>query len=146
MALYFGADIKTGPDGDLSVNNQGDLEIADSPTSLKQALKFLISTDFGEMDVIPSFGANLGTLVGSSDQDQVLESIPVLIRDALNRHGVAENGDVDVQAIPITEDQVYLRIETAGTFFDADGEVIDTTEVTLKFLFPYKEARITALD
>ena len=146
MALYFGADVRTGPDGDLSVNNRGDLEIADSPTSLKQALKFLVATDFNEMDVIPSFGANLGTLVGSEDQDQVLEAIPVLIRDALSRHGVAENADVRVHAFPITEDQIYLRVETTGTFFDSEGEIMDTTEVTLKFLFPYKTARITALD
>lgn len=146
MAQYYARDIKVGPDGDLSVNSQGDLEMAASPESLKQALKFLVSTDYGEVDVVPSFGANLGSLVGSEDLNQVLDQVPLLIRDALARHGVAQNQDVTIHAIPIAEDQIYLRVETTGTFFDDEGQILDTTEVTLKFLFPYKVARITSLD
>ena len=146
MASYFGFDVKIGADGDLSVNSQGDLELATSPESLRQALQFMISTDFREMDTLPSFGANLGTLVGADNVNAVLEAIPTQIRDALFRDGVAENEDVSIHAIPISEDQIYLRIETTGTFFDQDGEVIDTTQIELKFLFPYKTARVIALD
>ena len=65
MTIYYGRDIETSVDGDLVINERGDIELAESYDASIQLLKMIIASDVGEFAATPGFGANLGTLVGT---------------------------------------------------------------------------------
>ena len=141
MGIYFARDIETSVDGDLSVNERGDIELAESYDASKQLLKTIVATDIGEFSNIPSFGADLGTLIGT-DGATAIERVPILIREAIRKSGYIDGGDVSVDAYPIDINKMIIFIEMGGTFIDSNGEEVVSPTGTLKFYFPYTAERI----
>lgn len=140
MAIYFGRDIETTVDGDLVINDRGDIQIADSYESAVQLLKNVMATDVGELRATPYFGANLGTLIGE-DTEPILERIPLLVREGLRRTEFLDPGDVRVDAYPIDIDKIVVFVDLLGVYVNEDGEE-SVPATTLKFYFPYTAERI----
>ena len=141
MAIYFGRDLEVGDEGDLVINDRGDLSIAESTDSTRHLLKMIVATDIGELPNTPSFGANLGDLIGR-DLAEVLERVPVLIRDGIRRGGYINPGDVFVDVYPIDYDKLMAFVDLRGTYIDSEGAEVANPSGTLKFFFPYTEERI----
>lgn len=141
MAIYPDRDIATGVDGDLVINDNGDIDLATSIESLEDLLKTIISTDLGEFSALRAFGADLGRLVGKN-MSEVIERIPILIRDGLRRSNYIDPGDVYVDVYPIDHDKVMLFVDFKGTFINENGEEVAYPSTTLKFYFPYSKERI----
>jgi hypothetical protein len=141
MAIYPNRDVQSGDDGDIVISEAGDLAISESTDTAKQLLKMVIATDANEMDTLPQFGANIGTLIGKSMRE-VIDRLPILIRDGVRRTGYLDHGDVFVDAYPIDYDKVIVFVDFKGTFINSDGEEVVFPSNTLKFYFPYTEERI----
>ena len=141
MAIYPDRDIAVGVEGDLVINDKGDIDLATSIESVEDLLKNIIATDLGEFDVLPYFGANLGALIGKSMRE-VMDRLPVLVRDGIRRSNYIDPGDVYVDVYPIDFDKVLMFIDFKGTFINSDGEEVAYPSTTLKFYFPYSKERI----
>ena len=141
MAIYYDRDITTYVDGDLVVNEAGDLEVAESTDTAEQLLKTVVATDPSDYDVLPSFGANLGVLVGRK-MDEVLQRIPILIRDGLRKADYIDVGDVFIDVYPIDIDKVLIFIDLRGTYINSNGQEVASPSGSIKFYFPYTQERI----
>ena len=145
MAIYYQKDLKVSTDGDVVVASNGDLDIADAPDSLKDALKFMMSTDYDEMDVMNGFGSNQGSLIGERDPNFVLCQNPVLLNEGLKVQGLATQAVVQVRALMVEVDQLLIYLIVNGQFINDDGTVLTNPEMTLRWVFPYTASPITAL-
>jgi len=141
MSIYYGRDIETSVDGDLVVNERGDIELAESYEASEQLLKTIIATDIGEFSSIPSFGANIGSLIGT-DAATAIERVPILIREGIRRSDYIDGGDIFIDVYPIDIDKIIIFIEMGGTFIDSGGQEVVSPTGTLKFYFPFTAERI----
>lgn len=145
MAIYYLRDLEVDVKGDLVINEMGDLSLADPKDSCKHGLKFMVATDYGELASEPFFGSNVGTLVGVNDLNAVLDRLPSLVSDGVLRQGLMSSDDIRVLAVPIAPDQILLIVRAHGQFMDDNGEIHMDDEFTLKYLFPYKAARLVEI-
>lgn len=91
--------------------------------------------------MLPGFGANVGSLIGRS-MEEVINRLPVLIRDGLRRAGYIDQGDVYVDVYPIDVDKVLVFLDLKGTYINSLGQEVLQPTGTLKFYFPYTAERI----
>jgi len=145
MALYYLRDIEVGVDGDLAVDEMGNLPLATAKDSCKHGMKFLVSTDFGQLASETVFGSNIGSLIGVTDMNVVLDRVVTLVMEGVARQGLMSPNDVQVLAIPIAHDQILLLVRVKGQFMDENGEIHADDEFTLKYLFPYKSSRLVEI-
>jgi hypothetical protein len=146
MAIYIGKDLNVQNNGDIVVNSRGDLEIAEAKDSHCHVLKFMMSTDLDEMRLDPFFGANLGALHGELDPAVVAARIPEMVREALTQQGLFAREDIKIRAFQIDTDNIVVFADVNGTFIKDDGTIDPDPTISLRFLFPYKEAELIALD
>lgn len=142
MAVYFARDIKTGTNGDLEIGANGDLIVGDSVESHKHGLKFLIATDFNELGGNPTFGANIGSLIGDADLTNVIKRVESLVMEGIQDQGMMSLSDVDIKAIALSPSDVYLRIIVSGQYLDENGNLILNPSFTLRYAFPYKDGEL----
>ena len=146
MGQYIDRDLAVDDDGDLQVGPGGDLKIADSAESMKQAVKFMLSTDFNEVKPQPLMGANIGSLIGNSNMQEVLEMIPVLIDQGNSYSRLLGDGDYRVTVVPIDVDQIYVSVEITGVYLNELGAPLESGTIYLEYIFPYTEEKIQALS
>ena len=146
MAFYFGRDLETLDNGDIVVNSNGDLSVGTSKNSHLSTMKFLMSTDLDEMVGDPTFGANLGSLHGEVDPGVVASSVAPMVHEALRQQGVFSTEDVRIRAYQIDQDNIVIFVDINGAFLENDGTIDYNPSISLRFLFPYKEAELIALD
>jgi len=145
MALYYSRDVEVDVAGDLVVNSRGDISLNDAEDSCKHAMKFMLATDFNELAADSGFGSNIGSLIGLEDMALVLERIFPLVQEGVGRQGLMSPDDVDCMAVPVAHDQVLLIVRCRGQFLQNNGEIKTDAQFSLKYLFPYKEARLTEI-
>ena len=146
MGTYYLRDIGVDDDGDIQVGSNGDIVIADAAESIKQAWKFMMATDYNEVKVHPTMGANLGSVIGKTDMREALDMIPVLIRDGNHYSALTNESDYRVTAIPVDVNHIYVSVEISGTYIDYYGNKLDSGTIYLEYTFPYTEEKIQALS
>lgn len=141
MAVYFQRDVKIGLDGDIAVNEKGDVDVAAATESTSQMLKNIIATDLGEIRSQRNFGANIGVLVGRT-MPEALDRLAKLIRDGINRASYITLQDVSVEAYPIDVDKILVFVELRGSYVNEDGDEVLHPAGTIKYVFPYSKSKL----
>ena len=146
MPLYIARDIEVQTNGDIVINGNGDISVATAKESHKHALKFMLSTDLDEMTATPYFGANLGALMGETDPETVASSIGPMVHEALREQGLLATEDIQIRAYQIDTDNIIIFVDMNGHFVENDGSIDYNPSISMRFLFPYKEAELIALE
>ena len=146
MGTYYSRDIATEVDGDVAVDSRGDIEVADSAESMKNAMKFIMATDYNEVKTQLLMGANLGSLIGRHDINEVIEEIPGMVYKANNYSRLLDQSDFRIVAIPIDVDKIFVSVSITGTYLDEDGYPLDGGVTYLEYVFPYTAEKIQALS
>jgi len=145
MGVYINRDIEVDDDGDIVVNPSGDIGVADTAESMKHAIKFMLATDYNEVKPHPLMGANLGSLIGRHDINEVVEDIPGMVVGGNTYSALINSSDIRVTAIPIDVDKIYVSVELTGVYLDAYGHPLDVGVTYLEYIFPYTEEKIQDL-
>ena len=136
MGTYTARDIYSNISGDIEVGANGDLKIASSLESVNSAINFILRTDKGGYTPDNRIGADLGTFVG----DQLTSS---MIYDMQNSaianltEFVIDRPDIEIRAVPLSNEEAGIIVVFAGTYIDQDGNVLDVSPQTINYLYPY---------
>ena len=142
MAIYATRDIATTTSGELILDRNGDLKLADSPESHVSAANFILRTDNGDYAPDPTLGANLGSFIGTPMTESNLELAEMLATKALTDN-VFEPDDVSVVIIPLDINDAVTVVEMGGSFF-ISGDLQEIEPVVQSYDFPYiVDAEIT---
>ena len=142
MGVYFGRDIDVETDGDLILSDNGDLKVARSIDSVFNLVKRVLATDLGEIATQRQFGANLGSLIGSTETERVLSRIPIMVADGVRSTQLLEAGDIRTDVVLLDPRHILMYVDINGVFLDSTGRPIQFEKQSLKFLFPYTEAAL----
>ncbi len=113
--MYNDTDIAITPDGDLSIDSTGDLELATGLDCLEDDIDIQLKTQTGEFVVWPSVGADLEAFMGSPNRKEIGDAIIGNILLALTTNGVVDVGDIQISALPVEGSIVcYIIIRTGS--------------------------------
>lgn len=135
MALYLLQDLDSTFGGDLELTPNGDLQLADSMETVRNAANFLLRTDHGDYAPNPAIGANLGNLVGESMTIDLQESAESMIEKTL-ASSLLSNEDVRATVVPIDIGILGCFVDMQGSFLIGD-EIVSASAATLAYEFPY---------
>jgi len=76
-------DIQTDINGDLVIDDSGDLQITSPVQSLIQDVIFRVRTNFNEYSSAPRFGSNLVTLVGEANNERTIALVREQVAESL---------------------------------------------------------------
>jgi hypothetical protein len=103
------SDIKMTPEGEVVLNDRGDLDLATGDEWIVQEVVFRLKTSKGDWVLKPGVGADLETFIGRANRDETLAEIEQAILDELTKspHIKVQS----VQAAPLSENTVTVVIE-----------------------------------
>lgn len=118
MSLYIATDIHTTDDGDLILDNIGDLKTAEPIRTVTQAVNALILTNKGDLLTDPRFGANLGNYYGERNTAYTRNLMEQDILASIRSQGLIDPADIEVDIIPLDVDKVTVMASINGTFMN----------------------------
>ena len=143
MSIYVDRDIQSSFNGDLVVDQKGDLKLANALDTYKSIANFILRTDNGDYSPDPSVGSNLGSFVGEKNTRDTHSHMEFSITKSIA--GIVFSvADINVKVLPLDIDEAVCLVFLAGTFL-IDGELTYVQEDRLAYSFPYIDADITPL-
>lgn len=134
--VYVSRDIGGSLSGDINIDANGDLELADAFESIKSAVHFIVRTDKGDYVPDVRIGANLGAFIGAKLTKENTLAMEGSLRDNLRKF-VLDEKDFEAHVIPITQEDVGAFVAVAGQYIDDDGNEISVTPDVISYTFPY---------
>ena len=144
MGLYSARDIYSTMSGDIALESNGDIKLANSHESISGAINFLLRTDKGGYVPDRRIGADLGTFIGESLTSSLIYDMQGSAIANLTEY-VIDRRDIEVRAFPLSNDEAGIVVVFAGTYVDEDGNVVDVTPHTINYLYPYIEGEPTPI-
>jgi hypothetical protein len=152
MTIYILQDIETTDDGDLVIDTFGDLKVASPMRTIAQCVNNLLLTDKGDLKTEPSFGANIGSYIGSINNKTTQNLMQMDILQSAEDQGAVIPKDLTVDVIPVDVDKVGVIAEVRGSYLyqPSDGLFpISTTSVdgiTMAYIFPFSDGVLRRVD
>lgn len=143
MALYVDRDILTNFSGDISLDQKGDLALANPLETYKAVANFILRTDYGDYTPDPKVGSNLGSFIGSSNDRDTHELMEYHIAKGLSNEVFAST-DISADVVPFDLDEAICFIHIAGLYL-ISGEVTSVEQETITYSFPYIDGNPTPL-
>ena len=143
MAIYVDRDVYTTFEGDLELDQKGDLKLADSLETYKSVANFILRSDFGSYSPAPNVGSNLGSYIGQTNTRDVHENMETSITNSLAGKIFALT-DVGADVVPMDINEALCFVNLAGTFL-VSGELITVEQDRLTYSFPYIDGEPTPL-
>lgn len=134
--MYTARDIGGSLSGDINIDANGDLELADAFESVKSAVDFIVKTDKGGYVPDVRVGADLGAFIGSKLTKENTLAMEGSLRDNIRKF-VLDDRDFEAHVIPITQEDVGAFVAVAGQYIDDDGNEISVTPDVISYTFPY---------
>lgn len=148
MAVYSLIDLETTDDGDLAIDNIGDLKIASPFRTVVQAINNIILTNRGELLTDPSFGANLQAYYGEKNDAYSHQMIEREIIEEIRKQGYIDLADIDVDVVPVDINEAALLVSMKGQFIDTETTGAFGTftppydGITMGYIYPFTSGRI----
>ncbi len=134
--MYTARDIGGSLSGDININANGDLELADAFESVKTAVHFITKTDKGAYAPDFRVGADLGAFIGAKLTKENTLAMEGSLRDNIRKF-ILDDRDFEAHVIPITQEDVGAFVAVAGQYIDDDGNEITVTPEVISYTFPY---------
>jgi len=138
MGIYSSRDIYTNISGDIEIGSNGDIKLANSYESVKSQINWFLRTDYGDYQPESLLGCNVGSYIGKELSNDMLVSIEDSVRAALVKYVVTYQ-DINVDALPMSQEDVGIFITLRGQYLDKDGNLLDTTPEVITYNFPFLE-------
>jgi phage baseplate assembly protein W len=114
-------------DLELNIRPTGDVFKKSDAAAVKQSVKTILLTNFGEKPFLPSFGANLHSLLFELVDEQIEDSIEIAVRQAIKQYEPrAVVNRVRVQAL---SDNNTVSVQVEYTIISTSETVI--TQVSI---------------
>jgi hypothetical protein len=141
MVNYFVNDIFANTSGDIEILSNGDIKLADSYETIKNAVNFLVKTDKGQYIPDKRVGCDLGRFMGQNTYEEVFDSMEVAVYSNITKF-VLDPTDIQVHAMPIDQNNAGVFLLVGGAYFDEIGNPLtgNVTEV-LTYVYPYAEGQ-----
>lgn len=112
MANYDSIDLAWSWDGDIAVDDLGDIKDTDTNhlTALADTIQSIIKSDTLEWQKDPLLGANLSDFQGEPNDREVGKAIEDRIKTAISSQGIVERGDLMVRVIPVHNNQIMISL------------------------------------
>jgi hypothetical protein len=143
MATYITQDISTTHDGDLQIDDKGDIKLLDSLETHKKAANFVLRTDYGDYAPNKDVGCNLGTFIGELNTPLNHERMEFAARKGLINEVFSEE-DIEISVVPFDTEEALCIVNIHGTYF-VSGEFIDPTDQKIVYTFPYIDGQPSPL-
>jgi hypothetical protein len=144
MAIYNTRDISLTLDGDIEIGANGDIKLATSHESVKNQVNWFLRTDRGQYQPNSKLGCNVGIFMGDSMSNDMLISMEDTVRAALHKYVVLPQ-DINVDALPLSYDQVGVFVTLIGQYLDDDGNLLDVIPEVITYTFPFLEGSPSAI-
>jgi hypothetical protein len=118
-------------DGDLVVDESGDLQLSTALEAVQQDIKFRARTGPYDYDPDPFIGANLGSFKGRPNVRRTGDFMKSNLHEALVRDGRFARGDVVVDAIPVSKSQVAMIVFLRDSIVGLDEELYNNDVIPL---------------
>ena len=114
---HLGGDILFGEDGDLVVNQSGDLAVAMGRACLVQDIRDRLGTLPGDLYSHPYWGCRIGRLLGASDTPLSRALAVRYLREALESEPRIESESITITPLTFTseEKRFEIRFTPVGT-------------------------------
>jgi len=121
-------------DGDIVIES-GDLLLRRGMDALADQIVFRLKTVKGDYELEPNCGASLESLVGMPNTEETGAEGRALVFDALTHDGLFNSSALDLDAVPLSEDEIALVVslpwERKGLLITAsvdlkEGDVVVT--------------------
>lgn len=110
MPQYNKADLDLSADGDLIVDETGDLELALDEACARDDILVRLLTQNPDWYDYPSIGADLDEMIGEPNDRITAEEIVRRIKASLTMYGLISPSELDVVPIPISQEEVMFFI------------------------------------
>lgn len=116
MPRYNKTDLDLSKDGDLTIDETGDLALSFDEDCAKDDISVRLLTQNPDWYDYPSIGADLDEMIGEPNDRKTAEEIIKRIRACLTMYNLIPASDLDVVAIPVSQDEVlfYIAITSVG--------------------------------
>jgi hypothetical protein len=122
MAMYGIQDIEATDDGDIVLDDLGDIKIANPLRTMGQIVNWTILTNRGELVTDPSFGANLQQFYGERNTEATRNFMEKNIITELVERQIVTNTDLEVDVVALTPHEAAVFVSIDGEFIDTDDE------------------------
>jgi len=137
--MQTNVDVLVDDDGDLVVDETGDLQLATPLETCQQDVLFRIKTAHHDYEPDPFLGANLGKYKGKSNTRRTGDYMKADLHEALVRDGRFSRGSIVVDCVPYSRTGValvvFLKEAIEGTeqdVHDRMGEALVSVYVDLE--------------
>lgn len=135
MAVYIHQDISSTFEGDIQLNSNGDIGLADPLETYKGAANFLLRTDFGDYAPNAGVGCNLGSYIGKlndpSNREQMEFSASRVLKEVL-----FSPADCDITVVPFDYYEVLCVVNIGGNYL-IDNTIKTVNGEVITYTFPY---------
>lgn len=143
MSIYVDRDIETTFEGDLVIDQKGDLKLANSLDTYKAVANFILRSDYGDYAPDSNVGSNLGSFIGQNNVQSVHKAMEYSIARSI-AGPVFTTSDVRIKVLPLDIYEAVCFVFLAGTFL-IDEELVKVEQDRIAYSFPYMEGAITPL-
>jgi hypothetical protein len=144
-----GRDLEFSDDGDLLIDETGDLKLADAPRSVVQDIQFRAQNNYGDFEPNPLLAADLQRYRGHPNNRQTGEAIKEAVYYSLIRDGRFQRGDVFVDVVPYSQRAVAIFVFVMAYVEDIKGRVnrnaYDEFNLIVQFTFDLDIGLITRI-
>lgn len=151
--IYFARDIQTTDDGDIVLDNIGDVKVADPLRTVSQSINSILLTNKSDLLTDPLFGADIGKYYGERNTQATRSMIEQDIIMSIRDQGLIDPSSIEIDVIPIDVDKITIIASLNGVFFkpDSTGDYRHFTtttdnDVTMAYLYPFNSNQITRVS
>jgi len=135
---YDSVDLDFSWDGDLLLDNQGDIKDTseDLLLSIRNEMFTIVKSSLGDWKEDITVGADLDDFVGESNSRETAENIKIRLESSLSQ--LVSVSDVEIRVTPVSIYKVLISLSLA-VLATAENRIQSGTVISATFLYDYLE-------
>lgn len=118
-----GRDLEWSDDGDLLIDDTGDLQLADAPRTVIQDIQFRTQNNYNDFAPDPLLAADLIRYKGMPNNRDAGNQIKEAVYYSLIRDGRFKRGSLFVDAVPISKESIAVFVYFMDYVEDLQGRL-----------------------
>lgn len=135
MTLYISSDIKSSIEGDIKIDTNGDLALANPLETYKAAANFVLRTNYGDYAPNNTVGCNIGAFIGKMNTPENHRSMEYNVNKVL-KEKIFSSSDIDATVTAFDINECICFVKIAGSYL-IDNIITSANEQIIAYTFPY---------
>jgi hypothetical protein len=141
MSVYSTQDISISFSGDIEFSANGDVKLADSYESHKNAINFLLKTNKGDFKPDKRVGCDLGNFIGQNNSESIYGEIEDNCSENIGKF-IMSKSDFTIHSMPLSHDEAGVFVVVGGTYVDKDGNLLENNgPEVMTYVFPFLDGQ-----